>query len=369
METNFFNFEMDTRVAQRIRALVPCSALQEGCLSVESTSGKDDANRTVLKRNKPSTALELVGGTVPLQTTEFARRAYAAVLNPGYNPVKEVMDMFPNVRDMPPMLGIFNDIPSHLLREDEVHSWAKAGFSWIINDGEHQVWEGRYGREQNMMELRLGLLPVQRLHREAVSEHGDQFVKGARATMRPYATTVAEAQAYYRAVQFPVEGKATPEDRGGFPVRGGDRKMKFTPEELRAAEVDTQGWLQFETGEYILDKKNRDAVLSVMQQQGRNRACGFIGPFDAVMRDGSNPKLNDAVNDLIREAADRNIAMGRVCGSGALENPRDIEEAMFTAIKHGCRFISVHYMTSDLPFLGASNVAQPFFNACQRAGF
>lgn len=145
--------------------------------------------------------------------------------------------------------------------------------------------------------------------------------------------------------------------------------MRFTPQELRAAEVDTQGWLQFETGEYILDKQTRDAVLSVMQQQGRNRACGFIGPFDAVMRDGSNPRLNDAVNELLREAADRNIAMGRVCGSGSMEDPREIEEAMYTAITHGCRFISVHYMTSDLPYLGASVAAEPFFRACKRAGF
>jgi len=87
------------------------------------------------------------------------------------------------------------------------------------------------------------------------------------------------------------------------------------------------------------------------------------------MRDGSNPRLNDAVNELIHEAAERNIAMGRVCGSGSLEDPRAIEDAMYTAIKHGCRLICVHYMTSDLPYLGASTVASPFFKACQRAGF
>ena len=55
-----------------------------------------------------------------------------------------------------------------------------AGFTWVVNDGEHQVYEGRYGLEQNQSQLRAGITPVQRLHREAISEHGDAFVKGAR---------------------------------------------------------------------------------------------------------------------------------------------------------------------------------------------
>ena len=104
---------------------------------------------------------------------------------------------------MPPMLGIFNDIPNSKvpaqfsilgevhtslepinlplqIRDDEAHSWAKAGFTWVVNDGEHQVYEGRYGLEQNQAQLRAGLTPVQRFHREAISEHGDAFQKGAR---------------------------------------------------------------------------------------------------------------------------------------------------------------------------------------------
>ena len=61
-----------------------------------------------------------------------------------------------------------------------MHSWARAGFTWAVNDGEHSMYEGRYGAEQNAMMLRLGVTPVQRLHREAISEHGDSLCKGAR---------------------------------------------------------------------------------------------------------------------------------------------------------------------------------------------
>ena len=46
------------------------------------------------------------------------------------------------------------------VRDDEMHSWAKAGFTWVVNDGEHQVYEGRYGTEQNQAMLRVGITPV-----------------------------------------------------------------------------------------------------------------------------------------------------------------------------------------------------------------
>ena len=136
--------------------------------------------------------------------------------------------------------------------------------------------------------------------------------------------------------------------------------MAFTPKELRDAEAPwTQGWIQFETGEYILsdEKYNqgiRDAVLDIMQKQGKNKACGFIGPFDAVIRDGVNPKMNDGINTLIKEAAKRGIAMGRVVGNGAMEDPKDIEDAMVEAIQNGARLICVHRMTSDLPFVSCT---------------
>jgi hypothetical protein len=42
---------------------------------------------------------------------------------------------------------------------------------------------------------------------------------------------------------------------------------------------------------------------------------------------------------------------------------------MLAAIQNGARFISVHYLASDLPYFGAKEVAAPFFNACKRAGF
>lgn len=85
---------------------------------------------------------------------------------------------------------------------------------------------GRYGTEQNAMMLRLGITPIQRLHREAISEHGDALMKGlslsqyhhffffdhflilkgARGTMRPYATTLEEAEVYFQSLNYPVTG-------------------------------------------------------------------------------------------------------------------------------------------------------------------
>ena len=314
-------------------------------------------------------ALEAIGGHRPLQTEEFARRAHAFALNPQRNPLKEVLDRCDSIETTPPLLGIFNDVPWHKLRLDEVHSWAKAGFAWIANDAEHCQWEGWYGREHNAMECRVGLLPLQRLHREAFSSHGDVFQMGARATMKPYGTTFEDAERFFRSVNFPVPGQATRDDRGGYPVRFGDRKYAFTPSELLGAEVNTQGWIQFEMAEYILDRELRDRVLDLMQAQGPNRACGFVGPFDAILRQGEIPEIEDAVVDLFRAAAERGVHMGRVVGSGSMEDPKDIEDAMVKAIENGARLISVHPFTSDFVFRGAMNVAEPFFKAAERCGF
>ena len=314
-------------------------------------------------------AIEAIGGSLPVRTEEFAARAHAAALSPLRNPVKAVMDRCRSARDTPPLLGIFNDIPWHKFRESEAHAWARAGYAWIVNDAEHMQWEGHYGREQNAAELRLGLLPVQRLPREAVSAHGDAYQLGARATMRPYGTTYEEAERYFRSVSFPVPGRATPDDRGGYPVRTGDRTMMFTPDDLRGAETEVQGWIQFETVEYIMDTALRDRVLDLMAAQGPNKACGFVGPFDAMLRAGDIPRVNDAVNELFRAAAARGVHMGRVVGSGSMENPAAIEDAMVEAIENGARLIAVHPMTSDMTYRGAAAMAAPFFRACDRCGF
>lgn len=315
------------------------------------------------------TAIEAIGGSLPLTTEEFARRAHAYTMNPNRNPLKEVLDQADSVEATPPLLGIFNDVAWHQFRENEAHAWAKAGFSWIVNDAEHSQWEGWYGREQNAAECRLGLLPVQRLHREARSSFGDVYQLGARASMRPYGTTYEEAEAYYRAINFPDPGKATPDDRGGYPVRTGDRTMMFTPDQLKDAETETQGWIQFETAEYILDRKLRDQVLDLMAAQGPNKACGFVGPFDAILREGEIPEINDAVNELFREAAKRGVHTGRVVGSGSLEDPKGIEDAMVEAIENGCRLVCVHPFTSDMAYRGAAAMAAPFFAAAKRCGF
>ncbi len=314
-------------------------------------------------------AIEAIGGHLPLKSEEFAQRAQAYALNPLRNSLKEILDQADSVENTPPLLGIFNDIPWHKFRESEAHAWAKAGFSWVVNDAEHSQWEGWYGREHNAAESRLGLLAVQRLHREARSAHGDVYQMGARASLRPYSTTYEDAEAFFKSVNFPVPGQATPDDRGGYPVRTGDRTMMFTPDDLRNAETETQGWIQFETAEYILDRKLRDRVLDLMAAQGRNKACGFVGPFDAILREGEIPEINDAVNELFREASKRGIHTGRVVGSGSMEDPKDIEDAIVSSIENGCRLISVHPMTSDITYRGAATMARPFFEAAKRCGF
>lgn len=314
-------------------------------------------------------AIDAIGGSLPLSTAEFAQRAHAYALNPNRNSLKEILDQTESVEKTPPLLGVFNDIPWHKFRESEAHAWAKAGYSWIVNDAEHSQWEGWYGREQNAAECRLGLLPVQRLHREARSAHGDVYQLGARASMRPYGTTYEDAENYFRSVNFPDPGHATPDDRGGYPVRSGDRTMMFTPDELRNAETETQGWIQFETAEYILDKELRDRILDLMAAQGSNKACAFVGPFDAILREGEIPAINEAVNALFRAAAERGIHTGRVVGSGAMEDPKDIEDAMVSAIENGCRLVCVHPMTSDITYRGAATMAAPFFAAAKRCGF
>ena len=148
-------------------------------------------------------AIAAIGGSRPLKAEEFAQRAYNYALNPARNPLKETLDSYASVAKTPPLLGGFNDVPWHKLRDAEVHSWAKAGWSWIVNDAEHSQWEGWYGREQNAVLSRHGILPVQRLAREARSEHGDVFQLGARATMRPYGTTYEEAERLLPRHQLP----------------------------------------------------------------------------------------------------------------------------------------------------------------------
>jgi hypothetical protein len=318
---------------------------------------------------KNMNAIEAIGGHCPIRTEEFARRAHAYTIKPSRNPIKEIMDKAESFEETPPLLGIFNDIPWHKFRESEAHSWAKAGFLWIVNDAEHMQWEGFYGREQNATLARLGLLSIQRLPREAISAHGDAFQLGARATMRPYGVTYKEAECYYRSINFPIPGRATPYDRGAYPVRKGDRTMTFTPDSLRDEETEIQGWLQFETTEYILDKDSRNRILDLMVAQGRNKACGFVGPFDAILREGEIPEIEDAINDLFGAAAERGVHFGQVIGSGSMENPKDIEDGMVTAIENGAKLIAVHYMTSDMVYHGSKKLAEPFFRAAKRCGF
>ena len=318
------------------------------------------------------TAINAIGGSVPVSVEEMASRASLAVLRPQRNPIRDVMKKFDRTEQIPPLLGIFNDIPWHQIRESDVASWAKAGFTWIVNDGEHSGPSGRMTREINAMFIRYGITPVQRLHREAISEHGDSLAMGSRATMRPYGIELEETQRYLRSVEFPpVEGnkKATRDDRGAFPMRHADRTMTFTPQSLRDFETETQGWLQFETSEYIVDKINRDRVLDEMASRGAYRTALFVGPFDAIVRGSDPASMEKSIAELFQAASARGIVSGRVCGSGTCEEPDQIESAMVKAIHDGARLISLHYLTSDLTYIGARAAAEPFFRACASCGF
>ena len=152
-------------------------------------------------------------------------------------------------------------------------------------------------------------------------------------------------------------------------MRQGDREMTFTPDSLRSFETETQGWIQFETSEYIEDERVRDAVLDCMAEEGKHRTALFVGPFDAIIRGGNAKAMEEAIKRLFGAASDRGIVSGRVCGSGTCKEPSDIENAMVSAIESGARLISVHYMCSDLAYVGARLAAEPFFRACERAGF
>ena len=35
--------------------------------------------------------------------------------------------------------------------------------------------------------------------------------------------------------------------------------------------------------------------------QGPNKACGFVGPFDALMRSGASPTMDVSINDVRTE--------------------------------------------------------------------
>ena len=206
-----------------------------------------------------------------ITTETLAERAKLAVLDPQRNGVIEAL-----TTSKRPLLGLFNDIPRHQLRESDARAWALAGFEFVVNDGEHSGNDLLYGREENAMLQRYGLTPIQRLPREAISAHGDSLACGARGTMRPYALTLEDAQIYVEAMDFPGGAGPRRHARGAYPVRAGDGAMTFTPDSLREAEGDrTLACLQFETEEYLFDEGLRRSVLEVLSKRGN--ACAFVG--------------------------------------------------------------------------------------------
>ena len=286
-----------------------------------------------------------------VSTETLAERARLAVLDPQRNGVIEALTTTNR-----PLLGLFNDIPRHKIRESDARAWALAGFEFVVNDGEHSGNELLYGREENALLQRYGLTPIQRLPREAISAHGDVLACGARGTMRPYALTLDDARIYVEAMDFPVGAGPRRHARGAYPVRAGDGAMTFTPDSLREAEGDrTLACLQFETEEYLFDDEMRRSVLKVLSKRGN--ACAFVGALDAATRCGDAARVADGVAELCRDAGDLNVAVGGVVGGDAANVLRHM--------RMGMRLVAPPVFASDFALHGAVAAAAPFHAAVE----
>eukprot|EP00037_Helgoeca_nana_P014599 m.136296 g.136296 ORF g.136296 m.136296 type:complete len:341 (+) comp22622_c0_seq2:2-1024(+) len=333
-------------------------------------------------------AVAAVGGAVPVSTAEFGARAARAAMAPRWNPLKAHLDhtvLTPTHPEgparlqsttVPPTLGIFLDTPWHQLTTSHVKGLAKAGFLWVVPDGEHLGVHGRYGADQHELLLRHGITPIQRLPREAVSDHGDSLALGARATMMPYATTLEQVETYLTAVSFPSPTVAapSPHNRGGYPFRDGAGTLEFNSATLLNTEGrETQACVQFETQELLFDSVARDAVLDLMAEAGPNRAFGFVGALDATIRTRDPAAVAAAVDALGIAAMDRGVHVGKLCGGtpgvGGIPDPDETERAMVHAIETGYRLIGLSVLSSDLHYMGAHHVASPFWSAVERCGF
>ena len=285
-----------------------------------------------------------------ITTETLAERARLAVLDPQRNAVVEAL-----TTSNRPLLGLFNDIPRHKIRESDARAWALAGFEFVVNDGEHSGSDLLYGREENALLQRYGLTPIQRLPREAISAHGDALACGARGTMRPYALTLEDAEIYVEAMDFPVAGGSLRRHaRGAYPVRAGDGAMTFTPDSLREAEAGrTLACLQFETEEYLFDDEMRRSVLKVLSKRGN--ACAFVGALDASMRCGDAARVANGVAELCRDANEAGVAVGGVVGGDS--------DNVLKHMRMGMRLIAPPVFASDFALHGAVAAAKAFQEA------
>lgn len=190
--------------------------------------------------------------------------------------------------------------------------------------------------------------------------------------MRPYGFTLEDAKEYFHALNYPPVGHPelnTRLDRGAFPMKRGDGSYTFSPESLREVENgETQGWFMFETPEILLDTGLRDDILDLMAEQGPNKAVAFVGPFDATMRSGCGDTIQNSMLSLFRAAADKGVHSSAVIGGVGLTESQ-IEDKFVRCIEHGCRNITVHYLTSDMTYYGAQAMSRPFLAAVKRTGF
>jgi len=289
---------------------------------------------------------------------EFAERARQYVLNPQRNPLRETL----GVR---PVLGLFNDIPRHKFRFEEAQAWARAGFDFVICDGEHSLHEGFYGRDEYASLLRLGLTPIQRLPRDAgPSYYGDALCLGARGVMRPYGTTIKDLDDLLEACQYPngVE-RPSKRQRGAYPLKLGDGTLEASRDVLRALETaQCLVSLQFETTEYVFDAELRKLLLRRLESRG---GIAFLGALDLSTRATAEelPLLDDAVAAFFRDAKDIGCVAGGIFGHK--EDHRKSVDAIKAALFAGARFVACPYLASELPFYGAATAARDFHVAIE----
>lgn len=305
------------------------------------------------------------GGIPVISISELAERSKLSVLHPERNPMKILLDRYPTR----PQLGLFNDIPVDKFRASEARAWALAGFSFVVNDGEHSTVSCIYGREQNETLIRLGLTPIQRLAREARSQHGDSLATGSRGTMRPYGTTVQDCVDYLSTISFPSAHEVGDRRfaRGAFPVRLGNAALTFTPESLREVEEgQIMAFLQFETSEYLLDTYLQTILIALLAERGPNASAAFVGALDFGMRARTAEEaaqLKTAIANLCSVANSQNVPVGCVAGGAT---PKDTEEAILAYLRMGVRLIAPPLLASDFPLVGAYEIARPFHRAVER---
>ncbi len=198
-----------------------------------------------------------------------------------------------------PFLGTFLQIPA----ADVAEIIGRAGFDCGIVDTEH----GMMGTEGALALVRacdiVGMSTILRV--PSVDHHRitQALDFGASAVMVPNVKNQKDAEIAVAAAKYHPDG-----NRGVCPfARGAAYDSARDPEYYRRSNADTAVVLQIEGTEGIA---SLDRILQVA-----NIDCIFVGPFDLAQSLGipgevTNPRVVDALKDIVRRAGGRGIAVG-----------------------------------------------------------